>query len=55
MSSETENEDQPRKRRRLSLDAEGSTSNVDVMSGTVHHVDSNTMSENTKNKKRHCL
>jgi len=44
-SSETENEDQPRKRRRLSSDAESSTSNVDVMSGTVHHVDSNTTSE----------
>ena len=51
MSSETENEDQPRKRRQLSLDAESRTSNVDVMSGTVHHVDSNTTSENTKNKK----
>ena len=44
-SSGTENEDQPRKRRRLSSDAESSMSNVDVMSGTVHHVDSNTMSE----------
>ena len=44
-SSETENKDQPRKRRRLSSDAESSKSNVDVMSGTVHHVDSNTMSE----------
>ena len=44
-SSETENEDQPRKRRRLSSDAESSTSNVDVMWGTVHHVDSNAMSE----------
>ena len=44
-SSETENEDQPRKRRRLSSDAESSTSNVDVMSGTVHHMDSNTMSK----------
>ena len=44
-SSETENEDQPRKRRRLSSDAESSMSNVDVMLGTVHHVDSNTMSE----------
>ena len=41
-SSETEKEDQPRKRRRLSSDAESSTSNVDVMSGSVHHVDSNT-------------
>ena len=47
-SSETENEDQPRKRRRLSSDAESSTSNVDVMLGTVHHVDSNTMSEKHK-------
>ena len=44
-SSETENEDQPRKRRQLSSDAESSMSNVDVMSGTVHHVDSNTTSE----------
>ena len=44
-SSETENEDQPRKRRRLSSDAESSMSNVDVMSGSVHHVDSNTMSK----------
>ena len=44
-SSETENKDQPRKRRRLSSDAESSTSNVDVMSGTVHSVDSNSMSE----------
>ena len=47
-SSETENEDQPRKRRRLSSDAESSMSNVDVMSGTVHHVDSNTTSEKHK-------
>ena len=47
-SSETENEDQPRRRRRLSSDAESSTSNVDVMSGTVHHVDSNTTSEKHK-------
>ena len=47
-SSETENEDQPQKRRRLSSDAESSTSNVDVMSGTVHHVDSNTMSKKHK-------
>ena len=44
-SSETEKEDQPRKRRQLSLDAENSTSNVDVMPGSVHHVDSNTTSE----------
>ena len=44
-SSETEKEDQPRKRRQLSSDAESSTSNVDVMSGSVHHVDSNTTSE----------
>ena len=44
-SSETENKDQPRKRRRLSSDAESSMSNVDVMSGTVHHVDNNIMSE----------
>ena len=27
------------------MDAESSTSNVDVMSGSVHHVDSNTTSE----------
>ena len=47
-SSETENEDQPRKRRRLSSDAESSMSNVDVMSGTVHHVDSNTTCEKHK-------
>ena len=46
-SSDTEKEDQPRKRRRVSLDSESSTSNVDVMLGSVsvHHVDSNTMSE----------
>ena len=44
-SSETENEDQLRKRRQLSSDAESSTSNVDAMSGTVHHVDSNTTSK----------
>ena len=47
-SSETEKEDQPRKRRRLSSDAESSMSNVDVMSGTVHHVDSNATSEKHK-------
>ena len=46
-SSDTEKEDQPRKRRRVSSDSESSTSNVDVMSGSVsvHHMDSNTMSE----------
>ena len=49
-SSETEKEDQPRKRRRLSSDAESSTSNVDVMSGSVHHVDSNTTSEKQEKK-----
>ena len=53
-SSETENEDQPRKRRRLSSDAESSMSNVDVMSGTVHHVDSNTTSEKSVRKTRSC-
>ena len=47
-SSETEKEDQPRKRRRLSSDAESSMSNVDVMSGSVHHMDSNTTSKNHK-------
>ena len=47
-SSETEKEDQPRKRRRLSSDAESSTSNVDVMLGSVHHVDSNTTSKKHK-------
>ena len=44
-SSETGKEDQPRKRKRLSSDAESSMSNVDVMLGSVHHVDSNTTSE----------
>ena len=48
--SDTEKEDQPRKRRRVSSDSESSTSNVDVMLGSVsvHHVDSNTMSETHK-------
>ena len=47
MSTDTEKEDQPRKRRRLSLDSESSMNNVDVMFGSVsvHHMDSNTMSE----------
>ena len=46
-SSDTEKEDQPRKRRRVSSDSESSMNNVDVMSGSVsvHHVDSNTTSE----------
>ena len=46
-SSDTEKEDQPRKRRQVSSDSESSMSNVDVMSGSVsvHHVDSNTTSE----------
>ena len=46
-SSDTEKEDQPRKRRRVSSDSESSKSDVDVMLGSVsvHHMDSNTMSE----------
>ena len=46
-SSDTEKEDQPRKRRRVSSDSESNKSDVDVMLGSVivHHVDSNTMSK----------
>ena len=46
-SSDTENEDQPRKKRRLSSDSESSISDVDIMSGSVsvHDVDSNRKSE----------
>ena len=46
-SSDTEKEDKPRKRRRILSDSESSNSDVDVMSGSlsVHHMDSNTMSE----------
>ena len=49
-SSDIEKEDQPRKRRRISSDSGSSMSNVDVMSGSVsvHHMDSNTMSETHK-------